>query len=397
MGVAARFDRFRAQPVVNVLVLNCGSATLKFDVVSTGQPAGSSSRTSGLIDPIGHGAMLTFKHDGQQLDRKVSARGYAEGLDAALGVLNEAGVLKGIEAVGHRVVHGGLEFREATRRVSDLAPLHNARSLEVIEAARERLDLPMVACFDTAFYADLPRAAATYALPAELTKKHGIRRFGFHGLAHGYMTKRYRELRPEVAMPRLITLQLGSGCSATASIDGRAIQTSMGYTPLEGLVMGTRSGNIDPALALRLPGLAGLAAGEVEDMLNKQSGLLGISGRSADMRELLEGAKAGDEACELAIEVFASRTKEYVGAYMALLNGADAIVFGGGIGEHGTEARHRVVGDLDGLGIGLDEVANESTVGREGVISAPGSRVEVWVVAVDEGSEIARETARVLG
>jgi acetate kinase len=210
------------------------------------------------------------------------------------------------------------------------------------------------------------------------------------------MAQRFRELRPDLPSPRLVTLQLGSGCSATASIDGRPVQTSMGYTPLEGLVMGTRSGNIDPALALRLPSLTGLDAAEVEDMLNKQSGLLGLSGRSADMREIVAGAQTGDAACELALDVFCGRVKEYIGGYMALLNGADAIVFGGGIGERSVEVRRRVLTGLDRLGIVLDESLNDGRTGGEGLISDRGSTTAVWVMAVDEARVIAEETAGVL-
>ena len=392
---------------VNILVLNSGSATLKFDVVSLGG-ARSDRKASGIIEDIGGSASVRLDHAGIQTECAVNASTYGEALEAGLDVLAELNLLRDVVGVGHRVVHGGSRFREAVvvdndvitgiRAVSDLAPLHNPRALEVIEASRARLgdSLPTVVCFDTAFYADLPESAATYALPRDLMKKHDIRRFGFHGLAHAFMVQRYAELRPEVSAPRLITLQLGNGCSATACLDGRPIQTSMGYTPLEGLVMGTRSGNIDPALALRLPAMTGMAAFEVEELLNKQSGLLGLSGRSADMRELLTGANAGDEACKLAIELFAMRTREYVGAYTALLNGADAIVFGGGIGENSPEIRAMILGSLDQLGIQLNDAANSNLAEGERVISQPSSPVEVWLMRVDEASVIAKETARLV-
>jgi len=394
-------------PSTDILVLNSGSATLKLDVVSVA-PGRTDRKATGIVEDIGGRASIRLEQAGTRIERVTNAGAYADALDAGLDALEELDLLKNIGGVGHRVVHGGTQFRgavlvdsdvvDAIRRMSDLAPLHNARALEVLEAARKRLgeDLPMAVCFDTSFYADLPESASTYALPAELSRKHGIRRFGFHGLAHAYMVRRYAELRPAVRAPRLITLQLGSGCSATASIDGRPIQTSMGYTPLEGLVMGTRSGNIDPALALRLPGLLGKTASEVEDLLNRQSGLLGLSGLSADVREILSGAAEGDSACKLAIEVFAMRTKEYVGAYMALLNGAGAIVFGGGIGENSPEVRAMVLGNLDRLGIQLDDDANANSADGERVISQPSSPVEVWVMKVDEASVIAQATARLV-
>jgi acetate kinase len=391
---------------VNVLVLNCGSATLKFGVIASGEAGPGRRIAGGLVDRIGSEAVIQFEFGARRIEESVPAADYRAALDVALGVLEGEGLLAEISAAGHRVVHGGLEFQRPVliddaaiagiRKASDLAPLHNARALQVIERSRERLKMPMVACFDTAFFAGLPPEASTYALPAGLVRKHGIRRFGFHGLAHSYMARRYRELRPDVTGPRLVTLQLGNGCSATATMDGRPIQTSMGYTPLEGLVMGTRSGNIDPALALRLPALTGMTAAAVEDLLNKQSGLLGVSGRSADMRELLEGARAGDAACELAIAMFCWRTKEYAGAYMALMNGADAVIFGGGIGEHSPEVRARILGNLGSLGIELDAAANDAATGREALISTPASLTEVWVVSVDEASVIAEETARVL-
>jgi len=394
-------------PGTDILVLNSGSATLKFDVLSPGRTR-SNRKATGIIEDIGGNATMRLDYAGNRTERAAKAATYSEAVYAGLDALAEFDLLPDVGGVGHRVVHGGTRFHEAVlvdgdvidaiRSVSDLAPLHNPRALEVIKAASTRLgdSLPMAVCFDTSFYADLPKSAATYALPRDLIAKHDIRRFGFHGLAHAFMVRRYAELRPEVREPRLITLQLGSGCSATASIDGRPIQTSMGYTPLEGLVMGTRSGNIDPALALRLPGMTGLTEAAVEELLNKESGLLGLSGRSADMRELLAGAASGDEGCELAIDVFGMRTREYLGAYLALLNGADAIVFGGGIGENSPEVRNLVLANLDRLGIQFDAASNEAQASAERVISQPGSSVEVWVIPVDEASVIAQETARLI-
>jgi acetate kinase len=305
------------------------------------------------------------------------------------------------------VVHGGLRFRastridaeviEAVRAASELAPLHNGPALAVIEAACERFgSLPGVACFDTAFFADLPDTAARYAIPKDLSERHGIRRFGFHGLAHGDMVRRYLALRPELRAPRLVTLQLGNGCSAAASLGGKPIDTSMGYTPLEGLIMGTRSGDLDPALPLRLQALTGMPAEEVEAMLNEKSGLLGLSGRSADMRDLLAGEADGGPDCALAVEAFCARTKKYVGGYAALLGGLDALVFGGGIGEHNPSIRRRVCEGLAWAGLRLDEGANERATGDDVRISASESTIDVWVMQVDEAAVIARETFALL-
>ena len=394
---------------LRVLTLNCGSSSLKFELLDA-EPGkeGAEPVASGQVERVGGAGRASLRHAGAHIEREIETRDHREAFDAALRLLEESGCLAGIEGIGHRVVHGGGRFRsssriddevvEAIRAVSDLAPLHNGPALAVIEAAREHFEssLPMVAVFDTAFFADLPAVASRYAIPRELSERYEIRRFGFHGLAHGYMVRRFQALRPDVHQPRLITLQLGGGCSATASVDGSPIDTSMGYTPLEGLIMGTRSGDIDPALPLRLQALTGKSAEEVEALLNKESGLLGLSGRSSEMRDLVPAAKEGDTDAAFATEAFCNSVKKYIGAYVAVLGGADGIVFGGGIGENMPEIREQVCRGLEWAGIVLDLDANQRASGTESRISSTTSRADVWVMRVDEAAVIARETVAVL-
>lgn len=361
---------------------------------------------TGQVERIGSTGRAVIEHGGERTEREVTTRDHADAFATAQNLLETAGLGR-IEAVGHRVVHGGLHFREATlvdegvieaiREVCDLAPLHNRPALAIIEASRAAFgpSTPMVAAFDTAYFAGLPEVAARYAVPKDLSDRYGIRRFGFHGLAHGDMAQRFKALRPDIARPRLITLQLGGGCSATASIDGAPVDTSMGYTPLEGLVMGTRSGDIDPALPLRLQALTGKPADEIEALLNTDSGLKGLAGHS-EMRDLLPEARAGSPDAALAVDVFCAGVRKYVGAYMAVMGGADGIVFGGGIGENMPEIRRRVCDDMGWCGVILDPEANESAVGKDGRISAADSKVDVRVMRVDEAGVIARETAAAL-
>ena len=247
--------------------------------------------------------------------------------------------------------------------------------------------VPQVAVFDTAFYARLPAVAATYALPRELAARHGLRRYGFHGLAHQALWSRWRELRPDVADGgRLISFQLGAGCSVTAVERGAARDTSMGFSPLEGLVMATRSGDIDPALVTYLQRVEDLSAEESERLLNERSGLLGISGVSGDMRKLLA---ADDPHARLAVELYCYRARKYLGAYMAVLGGADAILFGGGVGENAAGVRARILAGFEWAGIRLDAAENSAAAGREGRLSAVDSRMDAWVIPVDEARILA--------
>jgi acetate kinase len=307
-----------------------------------------------------------------------------------------------VRAVGHRVVHGGERFVAPTRideavlsaldELSELAPLHNPAALQAIRAARDILgrDVPLVAVFDTAFFSSLPAFAATYALPHEITERHRIRRYGFHGLAHESMLRRYAEIhRIPVERATIITLQLGNGCSVTAIRSGRAVDTSMGFTPLEGLVMGTRCGDIDPGLVGHLSRAEKISVEELERLLNEKSGLLGVSGRSSDMRDLL-AAETTDARAALAIEMFCYRARKYIGAFLAALGGAQAVVFGGGIGENSPEIRARICQDMSWCGLEVDAARNAAATGKEARITTENSTLHAHVIAVDESVVIAQ-------
>lgn len=297
--------------------------------------------------------------------------------------------------VVHRVVHGGdvcapqrldAAIETCIEAFAPLAPLHNPPALAMIRACRQRFgaDIPQLAVFDTAFFADLPAAARTYALPSQLTSAYGIRRYGFHGIAHQALWRAWQECAGRGG--RVVTLQLGAGCSAAAIADGRPLDTSMGFTPLEGLVMATRSGDVDPGLLLYLQRVAGLDAVQLERLLDTQSGLLGMAG-SGDMRTLLADGSPG---AALAIGVYCQRVRKIIGAYAAVLGGLDGVVFGGGVGEHAAEIRSRILADMDWLGVRLDAAANDAATAPASHISAAGSACKAWVFEVDEATELAR-------
>jgi acetate kinase len=311
------------------------------------------------------------------------------------------------DAVGHRIVHGGNRFvrpvrldpsvARALEELTPLAPLHIPEALAWSRAAGELLGppVPQICVFDTAYFADLPKVATTYAIPAGVAERHGIRRFGFHGLAHKALWRRWSESRPDLPDGgRLVSLQLGSGCSAAAIRQGAPLDTSMGFTPLEGLVMSTRSGDVDPGLVLMLQRLETQSADEIQRVLDHESGLRGLSGTTGDMRRLLEEESV---TARLAIDVFCYRVRKYVGAYVAVLGGADAIVFGGGIGENSPEVRFRCLSGMEALGIRLDEEANRALVGVEGRFAATEGKTDIRVLISDEAGEIAREVALAVG
>lgn len=313
--------------------------------------------------------------------------------------------IEAVAAVAHRIVHGGARLTAPCRidaaveaeigRLAPLAPLHNPRALEWIRACRALFsaETAQVAVFDTAFYAALPEVSASYALPQAICRKHDIRRYGFHGIAHEAMWRRWCELRPDIrAGGCVISLQLGAGCSITAIREGQAVDTSMGFSPLEGLVMATRSGDVDPGLLLFLQRAEGLAPEGMERLLNEESGLLGLSGASGDMRALLD---ADDAGARLAVDVYCYRARKYIGAYLAALGGADAILFGGGVGEQAPEVRGEMLSGLEGLGIALDDNANRAAIGAEMCISARSSAAAVWVVPVDEAAILAQAAVTV--
>jgi acetate kinase len=314
--------------------------------------------------------------------------------------LGEHGAVPG--AVAHRVVHGGdtlaspvlLDDRveRTIERLSALAPVHNPLALEWLRAGRDAAGpgVPHIAVFDTAFFAGLPPAARHYALPAPLARKHGLRRYGFHGIAHQAMWRRWRELAPALDEGgRVVCFQLGSGCSVCALERGRPLETSMGFSPLEGLMMATRSGDIDAAAVLHLQRHAGMSVGQVERLLNRASGLHGVAGE-ADMQRLLARA---DAQAQLALAMYCHRARKYLGAYLAVLAGADAILFGGGVGENAPIVRSRILEGMEWAGIALDAEANRAA-GAEARISAPDARTQAWVIPVDEASILAEEAMR---
>jgi acetate kinase len=406
---------------MNVLAMNSGSSSLKFKVVEFDESvcaAGSRKpnvRYEGSVEDIGPAARLLLRRAGTTIMQNTGAVAiHAEAVQWMMHILEESsrqeGRALGIEAVGHRVVHGGEQFHEPVRidddviaaidRLAELAPLHNPGCIAGIKGARAVMGprIPMVAVFDTGFHRSIPPQAATYAIDPDLAQKHGIRRYGFHGIAHASLAGICAAAvnRPLTSL-RLITLHLGNGCSATAIDQGRSVDTSMGLTPLEGLVMGTRSGDLDPAVVGHLVRKEGLSVDEVERLLNERSGLLGVSGLSRDMREVLIAAERGfNSRATLAVDVFCYRVRKYIGAYLAVLGGADAIVFGGGIGERSAVIRARICGGMDWCGLRLDPVRNEAAVGlasgEAAKISEDRTKLACYVAGVDEEAEIARAT-----
>ncbi len=410
---------------MNILVLNCGSSTVKFQLIVTDLDliAQNADRrlARGVIERIGGEAIITLQAEGGAAQRTTSTLRHvraavdfiAQWASSEDSGIQEVRSIADLQAIGHRVVHGGEGFThsvlindEVLRGIEDcidLAPLHNPANIRGILAARELFGpgLPQVAVFDTAFHQTLPEHAYLYALPYQLYRRYRVRRYGFHGTSHRYVAYRYRQLRNiKREETNIITLHLGNGCSAAAIRAGNSVDTSMGLTPLEGLVMGTRSGDLDPAIVDFIAMKEGLSSREVESLLNKQSGLIGISGLTGDMRELLDEAHENiDRRALLAIEVFCYRARKYIGAYLAAMGGADAVVFTGGIGENSAEVRARISDGLAWLGLELDEGRNQAnTGGREGLISRDGSRLAAYVIPTDEELLIARDTVRcVLG
>ena len=372
-----------------VLVLNAGSSSLKYQLLV---PESGEVLASGLVERIGEPGSGVADHSAAL--REMTDRLHADGIE--LDAL-------ALRAVGHRVVHGGPDFSEPTlidddvldrvRSLSPLAPLHNPAAVTGIEAARRQYDVPHVAVFDTAFFASLPPAAATYAIPRDLAERHSVRRYGFHGTSHEFVSRATADLlgRP-VDELRIVVLHLGNGCSASAVLFGRAVDTSMGLTPLEGLVMGTRSGDVDPGLHAYLAREAGLTLDDVDVVLNKRSGLVGLAGVN-DFRELVERVDAGDDDACLAFDVVVHRIKRYIGGYLAVLGGLDALAFTAGIGQNSPRLRAAVVQGLDRLGLAVDPVRNEASSSRARLVSLEGTPVAVAVVPTNEELAIARKTA----
>jgi acetate kinase len=409
---------------MNVLVLNAGSSSLKFQVISTDPERIAQDRDErlcrGQVERIGGEAVITVEHrDGPRQIFTAAIRDSAAALDYVLRWLasdhsgiDEIHSLGDIHAVGHRVVHGGERFTESAvvddavlkgiEDCIDLAPLHNPNNIKGIQAAREIFGaaVPQVAVFDTAFHASIPEFAYLYAVPYHLYRRHHIRRYGFHGTSHRYVTYRYRTLNGLTReQTHVVTLHLGNGCSAAAIRAGHPVDTSMGMTPLEGLVMGTRSGDLDPAIVGLIAAKEGLSTHEVETLLNTQSGLLGISGLTNDMQTLEQELREHDDRrVRLAIEVFCHRARKYIGAFLASMGGAGAVVFTGGIGENSPEIRARICQGLEWAGLEVDDERNRQTAPRERRISKDGCRLAAWAIPTDEELLIARDTVRcVLG
>ena len=408
---------------MNILVLNCGSSSLKFQLISTSleqiERRDDRMLARGQIERIGGAAVLTFQtagHDAVRSGKPI--RDMRAALDAILQWIgsedtNIDGIsgLSDIDAVGHRVVHGGERFIQAAlidddvlRGIDDcieLAPLHNPANVLGIQAARSILGkgIPQAAVFDTAFHHTMPESSYLYAIPYQFYRRHKIRRYGFHGTSHRYIAYQYRTLnhipREEV---KIITLHLGNGSSVAAIKNGNSFDTSMGFTPLEGLVMGTRSGDLDPAIIEFICEKEGMTVHEADLMLNKASGLLGISGLTHDMRELIaEAEDSGDRRARLAIEIFCYRIRKYIGSYLAAMDGADAIIFSGGIGENSALIRSKICQGLEWFGIAADENRNAELVsGVEGFFNQEDSRVKLGVIPTNEELLIARDTVRLI-
>jgi acetate kinase len=408
---------------MNVLVLNSGSSSVKFQVISTDLERIEQYKDDricrGEVEGIGGEAIVRIRYR-EEPGRTLTSplRDVGSALDYVVRYIasEQSGVKEikstaDVHAVGHRVVHGGELFKESTliddhvikgiEDCIDLAPLHNPNNVKGIVAARNLFGsgVPQVAVFDTSFHQSLPEQAYLYAVPYHLYRRHRIRRYGFHGTSHRYVAFRYRALRGiSREQTNIITLHLGNGCSAAAIKGGVSVDTSMGITPLEGLVMGTRSGDLDPAIAGVIARKEAMSSSEVDTLLNTQSGLLGVSGLTNDMRELQAELKEHDDRrVRLAIEIFCYRAKKYIGSYLAAMGGAEGIVFTGGIGENSPDVRARICSGMDWAGLVLDTKKNQQTVGREAQISADNSKLLVYAIPTDEELLIARDTVRVIG
>ena len=393
---------------MNVLVINCGSSSLKFQLINS---ESEEVLAKGLCERIGIDGRLTYQPAGG--DKAVSDKAmptHTEAIQFVIDALtdSETGVVKSLDeigAVGHRVVHGGEKFAnsvvitedvlKAIEECNDLAPLHNPANLIGINACQKLMpNTPMVAVFDTAFHQTMPEKAYMYGLPYEYYEKYKVRRYGFHGTSHSYVSKKAAEVMGKAYDEvKTIVCHLGNGASVSAVLNGKSVDTSMGLTPLEGLVMGTRSGDIDPAIMEFIAQKENLDIEGIMNVLNKKSGVFGLSGEiSSDFRDLTGAMAEGDKKAKIALEVFAYRVAKYIGAYAAAMNGVDDIVFTAGIGENVSYVREQVCSYLGYLGVELDPDANEKFRGEQGEITKPGCKVRVFVIPTNEELAIARET-----
>jgi len=403
---------------MNILVLNAGSSSLKFRLfkISTLRPLSEPEDViaSGHVERIGQAdAQLNLSFDVKRdsYQQSVGTKSVSELVQEIIQQFTKPLAVDqpaiSIDAVGHRIVHGGARFFEPIliddivlkhiRDLTELAPLHNHSGLAGIEAVRGLLPhVHNVALFDTAFHHNLPAVAARYGLPSVLSDRLQLRRYGFHGISYRYVSERLslilkRDLTKHFNQMRMIVCHLGNGASVCAIQNGQSIDTSMGFTPLEGLIMGSRSGDIDPGLVLHLLRAENMTPDQVDDLLNHQSGLLGLSGKSADLRELEIAASLGHQASQLALECFAYRVRKYIGAYAAALGGVDTLVFTGGIGQNSVLMRARICQGLSFLGLEIDEIRNNEANGKEPVAISAGDDPMIWIVPTDEERQIARE------
>lgn len=394
---------------MKVLVLNCGSSSIKYQFFDTDKKV---ALAKGLVERIGMtGAVLTHtRYDGDTIKVVGEILDHTIAIEYVLAVMlsKNHGVIdnkEDIEAVGHRVVHGGETFSgsvfitdEVIQVLQDnieLAPLHNPPNIKGIQAVKRILpDTPQCGVFDTAFHIKMPPKAYLYGIPFELYKKYKIRRYGFHGTSHLYVSKRAAEMMgKDISELKIVTAHLGNGCSMAAVDKGVSVDTTMGFTPLEGLLMGTRSGDIDPSVILYIMGKEGLSMNEANTLLNKHSGLIGISGESSDMREIQSAMKEDHKRAKYAFDIFVYRIKKYIGAYAAAMGGLDALVFTGGIGENSTEVRTEVCRDMKFIGIELDEAKNSA---KEELISSAKSKTKVFRIPTNEELVIALDTSAIV-
>lgn len=395
---------------MNVLVINCGSSSLKYQLIDS---ESEQVLAKGLCERIGIDGRLTYQKAGGEKEITDAAMPtHKEAIQLVLNALvndktGAIGSLDEVGAVGHRLVHGGEKFASsvviddeviaAVEECNDLAPLHNPANLIGVRACQDLMPgVPQIGVFDTAFHQTMPEKAYLYAVPYEYYENYGVRRYGFHGTSHSFVSRHTAEfLGLDLEHSKIIVAHLGNGASLSAVLNGRSIDTSMGLTPLEGVIMGTRSGDIDPGALEYIMKKENISFEEVMTVLNKKSGVFGISGKSSDFRDLEEGMNAGDKRCAAAIEIFSYRVAKYIGSYAAALNGVDAIAFTAGIGENAPTVRRKVVSYLGYLGITLDEEANKKR-GEDLIISTPDSKVAVCVIPTNEELAIARETVALL-
>jgi acetate kinase len=399
---------------MRVLVLNCGSSSVKYQLIEFTDEA-AQVRAKGSVERIGmRGAILNhMRHDGDKVKMAGEILDHQVAIEYILAILvsKNHGVIRDhrdIAAVGHRVVHGGEALTESVlidsavmeklRECIELAPLHNPHNIKGIEACGRLLPgVPQVAVFDTAFHHNIPDYAFLYALPHVLYRRYGLRRYGFHGTSHYYVSRRAARLTGKpIENLKIITCHLGNGCSISAVKGGVSVDTSMGFTPVEGLVMGTRCGDLDPSAILYIMGREELTLAEANALLNKHSGLAGISGVSSDMREIWDEREKGNDRARLALDAFCYRLKKYIAAYSGVLGGLDVLVFTGGIGENAYYVRERCVDTLGFLGIEIDAARNRQPVGNDTEISAASSRVKVFVIPTNEELVIADDTRRIV-